>query len=40
MEAYSLAVEQGADVIECDLAVTKVRFDVAFISLEFDSFMV
>ena len=24
VEAYQLAVQQGADVIECDLAVTKV----------------
>ena len=24
--AYQLAIEQGADVIECDLAVTKVSF--------------
>lgn len=23
--AYQLAIEQGADIIECDLAVTKVR---------------
>ena len=39
MEAYNLAVDQGADVIECDLAVTKVRFDLRFINLDFNSFM-
>lgn len=26
VEAYKLAVEEGADVIECDLAITKVCF--------------
>ena len=26
VEAYTLAVEQGADFIECDLALTKVVF--------------
>ena len=26
--AYELAIEQGADVIECDLAVTKVSLNM------------
>ena len=28
IEAYKLAIKQNADIIECDIAVTKVSFKI------------